>query len=83
MGNLGLSFLSMHTAGTELQAKMLIALDVVGLPLVRSWYVVSLQSKPMSEAADSLQRFIVESGGGFVARQFGSLDPVRGRLITS
>jgi DNA-binding transcriptional LysR family regulator len=70
IANMGIAFLSLHTAGLELQGKMLVALDVVGLPLMRNWYVVSVGSEPMSEASSSLRRFIVEVGGDIIARQF-------------
>jgi DNA-binding transcriptional LysR family regulator len=70
MGNMGLAFLSLHTAGLELQSNMLVVLDVVGLPLIRHWHVVSLGSEPMSDAAASVRRFIVEEGGDFIERQF-------------
>jgi DNA-binding transcriptional LysR family regulator len=73
MGNMGIAFLSLHTAGLELQGNMLVLLDVVGLPLMRHWHVVSLASEPLSEAAASLRRFIVEEGGDFIERQFNGL----------
>jgi len=71
--NMGLAFLSLHTASLELQAKSLVLLDVVGLPLMRCWYVVSLRSRPMSDAAESLRGFIAEFGHGFITRQFDGI----------
>ena len=76
MGNMGLAFLSLHTAGLELQGKMLVVLDVLGLPLMRHWHVVSTGPVPMSDAAESLRRFIVEESGGFIERQFNGLSVV-------
>jgi DNA-binding transcriptional LysR family regulator len=73
MGNMGLAFLSLHTAGLEVQGRMLVVLDVVGLPLVRYWHVVSMGSVPMSDAAECLRRFIVEEGERFIERQFTGL----------
>ena len=70
MANLGLAFLSFHTAGIELRDGQLIALDVVGLPLVRRWNVVALGGEPLADAAESLRRFVVEMGAGLIARQF-------------
>ncbi len=82
IGNMGLAFLSLHTAGLELQAGALVALDVVGLPVMRCWNVVRLQSTPLSAASESLRRYIVEFGGDFIARQFGGLDRrVKPRLV--
>ncbi len=74
IGNMGLGFISLHTAGLELQSGVLVVLDVVGLPLVRSWYMVSLEADALSEAAESAQRFIGEFGAGFIERQFGGLE---------
>jgi len=70
MGNMGLAFISLHTVSLELHTGTLVLLDVVGLPLVRYWHVVSLESETMSDAAKSMRRFIVEFGGGFIEREF-------------
>ncbi len=69
IANMGLAFMSYHTAAAELQIGSLVALDVVGLPLMRRWNVVSLASEPLSESADSLRRFIIEMGAGVIAQQ--------------
>jgi DNA-binding transcriptional LysR family regulator len=80
IGNMGLAFVSLHTVGLELQAGVLVVLDIVGLPLVRRWHVVSLETALMPEAAASLRRFIIEFGGAFIERQFSGnelrLDPL-------
>ena len=72
LGNMGLAFLSLHTAGLELQTGMLVALDVVGLPVIRNWHGGRLENEPLSEAADSLRNYIVTHGGSFLERQFGT-----------
>jgi DNA-binding transcriptional LysR family regulator len=74
LGNMGIAFISLHTAGLELQTGMLEVLDVVGLPLIRSWYLVRLENSPLPDAAESLRRFIGELGGSFLERQFGGLE---------
>jgi DNA-binding transcriptional LysR family regulator len=73
IANMGLAFLSFHTAAVELQARSLVALDVVGLPVVRCWHVVTLADKRLSEAAESLRSFVVELGAGLIARQFDGI----------
>ncbi len=78
IANMGIAFLSLHTAVMEMQCRVLVALDVVGLPLMRSWHVVSLESEPISEAASLLRRFIVEFGGDIIARQFSCLSTIPG-----
>jgi len=70
IAKLGLAFLSYHTAGVELRNGQLVALDVVGLPLIRRWNVVALGGETLADAAESLRRFIVEMGAGLIARQF-------------
>jgi DNA-binding transcriptional LysR family regulator len=77
IANMGLAFLSLHTASQELMGKSLVSLDVVGLPLIRCWHVVSLRSQPMSEAADSLRAFISEFGKDFITRQFDGMHALR------
>jgi DNA-binding transcriptional LysR family regulator len=73
IANMGLAFLSLHTAALELKGKSLVVLDVVGLPLIRCWHVVSLRPRPMSDAAESLRGFISEFGNGFITRQFDGM----------
>jgi DNA-binding transcriptional LysR family regulator len=70
IANLGLAFLSFHTAGPELRSGQLLALDVVGLPLIRRWNVIHMATEALSESAASLRGFIVEMGAGLIARQF-------------
>ena len=70
IANMGLGFLSLHTTAWEIQAKALVVLDVIGLPLMRRWHMVSLSSPPVGNAADSLRGFISEFGNGIITRQF-------------
>ena len=73
IANMGLAFLSLHTAPLELRGKSLVLLDVVGLPLMRCWHLVSLRSRPISDAAASLRSFISEFGNRFITRQFDEM----------
>jgi DNA-binding transcriptional LysR family regulator len=73
IANMGIAFLSLHTVGLELKERLLVVLDVVGLPLLRRWHVVNMGAEPLSDAAESLRSFIVEQGGALIARQFGSV----------
>jgi DNA-binding transcriptional LysR family regulator len=59
MGNMGLAFLSLQTAALELQTGKLVALDVIGLPIMRRWHVVHLRDEALSSAAASLRNAIV------------------------
>jgi DNA-binding transcriptional LysR family regulator len=71
--NLGLSFLSLHTIGLELQATQLSILDVRGSPVVRAWHVVHTLSKLLSPAAEAFRYFVLEHGESDLATQFGAV----------
>ena len=62
MANLGLAFLSLHSAALELQSGLLVSLDVTGLPLMRHWFVVAPDSSARNGHAAALRRFIIEHG---------------------
>jgi DNA-binding transcriptional LysR family regulator len=76
IANMGLAFLSLHTVALELSAGQLVVLDVAGLPLVRRWYIVNIQAKPLSPAAESFRYFVLEQGERLLAEQFGASAPV-------
>jgi LysR family transcriptional regulator, low CO2-responsive transcriptional regulator len=76
IANMGLAFLSLHTVALELSAGELVVLDVLGLPLVRRWYVVNIQGKPLSPAAEAFRYFILDQGERLLAAQFGQSAPV-------
>ena len=71
IANMGLAFLSLHTTGLEQQSGLLVVLDVVGLPMMRSWHIVHLQGKPLSPAAEALRYFVIEHGAQLIESQFG------------
>lgn len=71
MAGMGLSFLSLHTLGLELDNGLLAVLDVQGSPVVRAWNVVHTLSKLLSPAAEALRYFILERGEELLATQFG------------
>ena len=67
MAQMGISFLSLHTVGLELDTGRLAALDVQGLPIVRHWYVVHLAQKRLSPIALALKEFLRQEAGTFLA----------------
>lgn len=71
MAGMGLSFLSLHTLGLELDNQLLALLEVEGGPVVRAWNVVHTLSKLLSPAAEAFRYFILERGEIFLAEQFG------------
>ena len=56
MAGMGVSFLSAHTIGRELQAGSLAVLDVQGFPLMLNWYVVHRRSKRLPPVAQAFKR---------------------------
>jgi DNA-binding transcriptional LysR family regulator len=60
---MGVSLISRHTLGLELDAGRLVVLDVAGLPIVRNWYVVHLAAKRLSPAASAFKAFVLAEAG--------------------
>ena len=75
IANMGLAFLSLHTAGLELATGQLAVLDIVGLPLERRWHIVNIRGKPLSPAAEALRDFVLEQGEALIAAQFAAAVP--------
>ena len=59
---LGLSVLSAHTIELELSAGRLITLDVIGIPIVRRWYVAHRTGKRLTPTALSFKQFVLAEG---------------------
>jgi DNA-binding transcriptional LysR family regulator len=66
MAGMGMSFLSLRTVRHELASGHLVLLDIVGLPILRHWFVTHLSAKRLSPAAEALKHFLVEEGGALV-----------------
>jgi len=66
MAGMGLSFLSLHTIGLELQCGLLEIVHVEKTPIVRVWNIVHMQSKLLSPAAQALRYFFLEHGEAFL-----------------
>ncbi|MEY4675733.1 MAG: hypothetical protein RLZZ470_240, partial [Pseudomonadota bacterium] len=75
--NLGLSFLSLHTIGLELQTQQLSVLQVRGSPVVRAWHVVHALSKLLSPAAEAFRYFVLEHAERDLAAQFADLGQLK------
>jgi len=70
MAGMGLSFLSLHTLGLELDNRLIAVLEVQGAPVVRAWNVVHMLSKLLSPAAEAFRYFVLEHGEDYLAQQF-------------
>ena len=70
MAGMGISFLSLHTLGLELDNGLLRIIPVEGAPVVRRWNCVHTLAKMLSPAAESFRYFVLERGEKFLAAQF-------------
>jgi len=73
----GLGLISAHTVAAEVETGRLICLDVVGLPILRRWYVVNRSDRALSPAARAFRDFAVQEGEQFLPRlpEKGGLEP--------
>ena len=71
MAGMGISFLSLHTIGLELEHGLIAVLDVQGTPIVRAWNVVHTLSKLLSPAAEAFRYFMLERAEQELAESYG------------
>lgn len=76
MAGMGVSIISLHTVGLEVKHNLLTVIPIDGLPIIRSWHVMHLQSKTLSLAAEALRYFILEEGEAYFAN-----DPVFAKVL--
>ncbi len=62
MAGLGISVLSLHSLGLELEAGLLTILDVEHFPLMRQWYAVHRRDKKLSNTASRFLAFLLQDG---------------------
>lgn len=81
IAGMGISFISLHTVGLELQTKKLVVLDVAGLPIVRDWYVIHRQDKRLLPAAAAFRAFLIRDAAPVIEQATGipTSTVVRGR----
>lgn len=73
MAGMGISFLSLHTIGLELEHRLIATLDVEGTPVIRAWNVVHTLSKLLSPAAEAFRYFMLEQAESYLADKYGAL----------
>jgi len=73
IAGLGLSLLSLHTVGLEFRNHLLRILDVEDTPLMRSWFIVRMQARQLSPAAEAFRYFIIEHGEAHLLAHDASL----------
>ena len=73
IAGLGIAFISAHTVATELDERRLVTLDVVGLPVLRQWFVLSRKDKILLPPARAMLEFLGARGAQFLPRSRGRL----------
>jgi LysR family transcriptional regulator, low CO2-responsive transcriptional regulator len=73
IAGLGIAFISAHTVATELDERRLVTLDVVGLPVVRQWFVLARKDKVLLPPARAMLEFLSSRGAQFLPRTHGRL----------
>jgi LysR family transcriptional regulator for metE and metH len=68
IAGMGIAFISAHTVATELDERRLVTLDVVGLPVVRQWFVLSRKDKVLLPPARAMLEFLSIRGAQFLPR---------------
>ena len=71
MAGMGLSFISSHTIALEVATGKLAVLDVVGLPIVRDWYVIHLRERILSPIAAAFRSYLLENGARVILDTVG------------
>lgn len=73
MAGLGYSLLSLHTLSLELRGGDVAVLDVVGMPLMRTWHVVHLRKRQLAPAAEAFRRFLIEHTQDYLTEAYDGL----------
>jgi DNA-binding transcriptional LysR family regulator len=77
IAGMGISFLSAHTLGTELELGRLAVLDVEGFPLMRKWHIVHHRNKRLPPVAVAFKEFLLREGAALIERLVGRAAPKR------
>ena len=75
MAGMGISLLSAHTIGMELELGRLSVLDVQGFPVMREWHIVHHKNKRLPPVAAGFKEFLLQDGAALVERLVGSAMP--------
>lgn len=75
MAGMGISFLSLHTIGLELDMQRIAVLPLRGAPVMRGWNCVHTLAKVLSPAAQALRYYVLEHGEAYLARRFAGHTP--------
>ncbi len=70
MAGLGISFVSLHTIGSELANQQIVLLDIQDTPIIRTWHVVALTKRNASQPAEAFRYFMLEKGSEMLTTMF-------------
>lgn len=59
MAGMGIAFLSLNTVELERQTGHLVVLDVIGMPVMRDWYIVHRKDKRLPPVASAFREFLL------------------------
>ena len=68
IAGMGIALISSHAVSVELEQKRLVSLDVKGLPINRTWYIVKHKNKRLLQSSQALWDYIVRNGKDFLPR---------------
>jgi len=68
IAGMGIALISAHAVWVELQHKRLVALDVQGLPINRTWYIVKHKNKRLLHSSLALWDYIVRTGKDYLPK---------------
>lgn len=71
IAGLGIALISQHTCTEELRTGRLVALQAIGLPIQRSWYLLHRADRAPSPATERIRAAIAGLGGSFLPRLEG------------
>jgi len=77
IAGMGISFLSAHTIGRDLEAGRLSVLDVEGFPVMRKWHIVHHKNKRLPAVAVAFKEFLLREGAALIERLVGRAAPKR------
>lgn len=66
IAGLGIALISQHTVTEELRSRRLVALSTIGLPILRSWYLLRHAKDEMSPATARIRDAILDLRGSFL-----------------
>ena len=62
----GVAFISLHACVTELKSGLLSQVPMANHPILRDWYVIALEGRPVPAAAAAFSAFLQEQGQALV-----------------